>query len=120
MATDPFLTKKSVVGLAERVSLTPPTIISFEIASNQAVIFDDQETDYILKNSVNNFQVLMCWCFAGGEYLGYQESFPCMAYIHSKEMFCFGACFKDDYSAATNIEIVIDLNTSTVRAHVAL
>lgn len=115
MATDPFLTKKSVVGLAERVSLTTPTIISFEIASNQAVIFDDQETDYILKNSVNNFQVLMCWCFAGGEYLGYQESFPCMAYIHSKEMFCFGACFKDDYSAATNIGIVIDLNTSTVR-----
>lgn len=60
MATDPFLTKKSVVGLAERVSLTPPTIISFEIASNQAIIFDDQETSYILTNYVNNFQVLMC------------------------------------------------------------
>ena len=28
MATDPFLNKKSVVGLAERVSLPPPIVFS--------------------------------------------------------------------------------------------
>lgn len=62
----------------------------------------------------------MCMCVAGGEYLGYQENFPCMAYIHYKEMYCFGVCLKDDYNNATNIGIIIDLNTNAVRAHVAL
>ena len=30
MTTDPFLTKKSVVGLAERVLLTPPHIFNLQ------------------------------------------------------------------------------------------
>ena len=118
MATDPFLTRKSVVWLAERVSLfSPHTIIALVITSNQEVLFK-QETDHILKDIANNFQVLICNCIAGEEYLGYQKSFSCMTYIHTKELSCFDVCFTDDYEKDCNIGIIIDLNRSTLRAHV--
>jgi hypothetical protein len=72
MATDPFLNKKSVVGLAERVSLPPPDCVQCYLSESQdgKVYVNYYGQDAIdLLNNLKWGQLASICIDSGGNYL---------------------------------------------------
>lgn len=112
MATDPFLTKKSVLGLAERVVLSPPpTLIQFTLSSNNVIIYNQDFDDWYLYAPEGGIALGVG---DGGGYLQVMEKFYCILQkAESPFVYAFGATMSDDYSGMVGIKFRI--NTSTMK-----
>lgn len=75
MANDPFLTKKSIAGLAERVLLSPPPErVNLWICNSTEFDLDD----LALLTNMQIGQIACGYCTSGGGYLQCANSFPCI------------------------------------------
>lgn len=110
MATYPFLSRNSVVGLAERVLLTPPhTLIPFTLSSNNVIIYNQDFDDWYLYAPEGGIALAVG---TGGNQLQLKEKFYCILQKAESPMVnAFGVTMADD---GTSVErICLRINTST-------
>lgn len=119
MATDTFLSKKSVLGLADRVVLSPPTIIEFTLVENTNSssgigVGNDQDFYTWALNAPEGGIAIGC-CTSGGYKISAIDMFYCILQKGKNDyVFAFGVTLGDDGTSFHNIALVINTMNSRV------
>lgn len=113
MATDPFLTKKSVVGLAERVLLTPPPeVIDFSFYNDKISYNQSMDTWYA---NAPEGGIALAICTSGGYLLQVEEKFYCILQKGTSPfVYGFGAARDDELTSTARVSFTVNMSTRAV------